>query len=92
MGDVFTPTTITSDEWSYQYWPGSPEDERLYHLPSDPGQEHDVLPSQREVARDLRAAYLGWMSDQNPQMAEWMVAAERDPSFRIASPAFPRIG
>src|SRR5688572_12483607 len=92
VGDVFTPTTISTAEWSYQYWPGSPEDERLYHLASDPGQERDLRADKPEIARDLRAAYLGWMREQNPQMAEWMEAAERDPSFRIPAPAFPRIG
>ncbi len=92
VGDRFTPATITTAEWSYQYWPGAPEDERLFHLPTDPGQERDLRTARPEIARDLRAAYLGWMSEQNPQMAAWMTAAERDPALRIPAPAFPRIG
>ena len=92
MGDRFTPTTITTQEWSYQYWPGSSEDERLYHLSLDPGQQRDLRAEQPNIARDLRAAYLGGMREHNPQMAEWMQHAEGDPAFRIESPAFPRIG
>jgi arylsulfatase A-like enzyme len=80
-GEV-TPCAITTAEWSYQYWPGAPEKERLYHLASDPGQEHDCRATHPEIARDLRAAYLGWLREQQADMAEWLQAIERDPSYR----------
>jgi arylsulfatase A-like enzyme len=92
VGDRFTPTAITSAEWSYQYWPGSPEEERLFNLAADPGQARDLRAERPEIARDLRDAYLGWMRQEHPQMADWMVAAERDPGFRRQAPAAPRIG
>jgi arylsulfatase A-like enzyme len=92
VGDRFTPATITTAEWSYQYWPGAPKDERLFYLPTDPGQERDLRAGRPEIARDLRAAYLGWLHEQNPQMAAWMEAAERDPALRFPAPAFPRSG
>jgi arylsulfatase A-like enzyme len=91
VGDRFTPTTITTEEWSYQYWPGQPENERLYHLPTDPGQERDVRAEHPDLVRELRAGYLGWMREQNPEMAGWMERADRDPAFRVTAPAFPRI-
>jgi arylsulfatase A-like enzyme len=80
-GEV-TPCAITTLEWSYQYWPGAPEKERLYHLASDPGQEQDLRATQPEVARELRAAYLGWLREQHAAMATWLQAIERDPSYR----------
>jgi arylsulfatase A-like enzyme len=92
VGDRFTPAAITTAEWSYQYWPGSPADERLFHLPTDPEQARDLRASRPEVAEELRDAYLGWLRQQNAAMADWMVAVERDPTFRVEAPAFPRIG
>jgi arylsulfatase A-like enzyme len=92
VGDRFTPTTITASEWSYQYWPGSPEDERLYHLTDDPGQQRDLRAERPEIARELRAAYLGWMREQNPDLAALMERVEHDPALRVRAPEFPRIG
>jgi arylsulfatase A-like enzyme len=86
LNGLVSPCTITTAEWSYQYWPGSPEDERLYHLPSDPAQEHNVRAQRDDVARELRARYLGWLREQNPLMGEWLERIEREPSFRPDSP------
>ncbi len=81
-----TPCAISTEEWSYQYWPGQPEDERLYHLPSDPGQQNDLRQSRSEIARELRAEYLAWLGEQNPEMRQWLEAIERDPAYRPDSP------
>jgi arylsulfatase A-like enzyme len=86
LGGNVTPCAVTTAEWSYQYWPGQPDDERLYHLPTDPGQEHDLRHEQPEIARDLRAAYLGWLGEQNPDVRDWLERIERDPTYRPDSP------
>jgi hypothetical protein len=88
-GEV-TPCAVTTAEWSYQCWPGSPDNERLYHLPSDPGQAHDLRAARPEIARDLRSAYLGWLAEHNAEMADWLRAIERDPAFRPDSTALFR--
>jgi arylsulfatase A-like enzyme len=85
-----TPCAITGEEWSYQFWPGAPEDERLYHLPSDPGQRHSLRAERPEIARELRATYLGWLSEQNPDMCDWLTRIEREPAFRPDSPSLFR--
>jgi arylsulfatase A-like enzyme len=88
-GEV-TPCAITTAEWSYQYWPGSPHHERLYHLAADPGQQRDLRHDRPDVARDLRDRYLGWLEAQQPEMAGWLRAVERDPTFRPDAPTLFR--
>jgi arylsulfatase A-like enzyme len=85
-----SPCAVTSAEWSYQYWPGAPEQERLYHLPSDPGQERDLRAERPQVARDLRALYLDWLRGQTPELCGWLERIEREPGFRPDSPALFR--
>jgi arylsulfatase A-like enzyme len=84
-GEV-TPVTVTTPEWSYLYWPGSPDKEQLYSLASDPGQERDLRHDQPEMARELRARYLGWLREQNADLADWIEAVERDAKFWPDSP------
>ncbi|HET6317153.1 MAG TPA: sulfatase [Chloroflexota bacterium] len=88
-GEV-TPCAITTGEWSYQYWPGSPEKERLFDLRSDPGQQHDLRQDKPEIARDLRTTYLGWLAEQNPDMVTWLESVEKDPTYRPDSTALFR--
>jgi arylsulfatase A-like enzyme len=83
-GEV-TPCTITSAEWSYIYWPGSPENERLYDLRSDPGQERDLRQERPEIARDLQRDYLGWLAEHNPDMRGWLESIEQDAAYRPES-------
>lgn len=80
-----TPCAITTAEWSFQYWPGAPQDERLYHLASDPGQQHDLRATRPEIAGELRGEYLAWLGRQHPEMRAWLEAIERDPDFRPAA-------
>lgn len=80
-GEV-TPCQIVSDEWTSLYWPGSPEREELFHLPSDPGQMRNVLDEHRPLAAELRAAYLGWLRERTPDLADWLPQIERDSAFR----------
>ncbi|MBI3974005.1 MAG: sulfatase [Chloroflexi bacterium] len=88
-GEV-TPCAITTEEWSYQYWPGAPEKERLYRLSGDPGQQRDLRAEEPEIARELRAAYLGWMAEQNAELAGWLQTVEREPAFRPTAPTLFR--
>jgi len=34
------------------------------------------------MAAELRAAYLGWLGEHNPDMAGWLATIERDSAFR----------
>jgi arylsulfatase A-like enzyme len=88
-GEV-TPCAISTVEWSYQYWPGAPDKERLYHLATDPGQQHDLRAERPEVAAELRADYLGWLAGHNPEMADWLRAVEHEPAYRPDSPTLFR--
>jgi arylsulfatase A-like enzyme len=90
LDGLVSPCTITTSEWSYHFWPGAPDQERLFHLPTDPGQERNVRTQRREVARELRGAYVGWLHEQNAELAGWLEAIERDPSFRPDSPTLFR--
>ncbi|HEX2185481.1 MAG TPA: hypothetical protein VHN78_08240, partial [Chloroflexota bacterium] len=58
------------------------EHERLYHLPSDPGQERDLRHERPEMARELRAGYLTWLGEQHAEMRDWLQAIERDRTYR----------
>jgi hypothetical protein len=86
LDGLVSPCVVTTAEWSYQYWPGDPDGERLYHLPSDPGQDADLRRERPEIARDLRARYLGWLRQQNPDLCAWLETIERDPVFRPDAP------
>ncbi len=68
---VGSDTTITTDEWSLLYFP-EPGETSLYHLPSDPGQEKDVINEKPEVARELHQMLVKFMTDNNlaPEMRE----------------------
>jgi len=72
LDGLVSPCVITTPEWSYHYWPGQPDDERLYRLPDDPGQEHDLRTERPEVARELRAGYLEWLGTQNAELRDWL--------------------
>ncbi len=57
-------TTVTGGEWSllFSVEPGQSE---LYHLPTDPRQQNNVIHQNREVARDLHRSLLGFMRENN---------------------------
>jgi arylsulfatase A-like enzyme len=82
LGRRPTPVTITTQEWSYIYWPGgNGERSELYHLPDDPRQERNVIGHHRAVVEALRHDYLGWLRERNPEMADWIAAVEDDPEW-----------
>ena len=69
-------TTITTDEWSLLYFP-EPGQSWLYHLPSDPKQEKNVINERPEVARELHQLLVKFMYETNlsPEL--------RDPRLKL---------
>lgn len=54
------PSTITTDEWAMiSSIEGAPVE--LYHLPSDPQQQTNVVEAKREIARDLQARFIAFL-------------------------------
>jgi arylsulfatase A-like enzyme len=55
-------TTITAGEWSFLFSvePGMSE---LYHLPSDPGQQKDLVHVEKEMAGEVHKRLVGFMRD-----------------------------
>lgn len=56
------PITVTTEEWALLVPPGV-EGRELYHLPSDPRQEHNLIAERPEVARDLHAALVDFLRE-----------------------------
>ena len=58
--DMDSTTTVTTDEWSliYAVEPGLSE---LYHLPSDPRQQKNVIAQRPEIAHELHQLFLNFM-------------------------------
>jgi arylsulfatase A-like enzyme len=73
---VGSDTTITTDEWSLLYFP-APGESSLYHLPSDPGQETDVIAQHPDVARELHGKLVEFMNENN------LAAEMRDPRLKL---------
>jgi hypothetical protein len=56
--------TATTDDWSllYSAEPGSSE---LYHLPSDPKQEKNIIHERPEMAREIHQRLIEFMEETN---------------------------
>ncbi|HLH73762.1 MAG TPA: sulfatase-like hydrolase/transferase, partial [Chloroflexota bacterium] len=54
------PITVTSEEWALVCLPGL-EGWELYHLPSDPKQERNVISERPEVAKQMHTAFVDFM-------------------------------
>ena len=61
---VGSDTTITTDEWSLLYSP-EPGQSWLYHLPSDPKQENNVITQHPEVAQELHQQLVKFLRETN---------------------------
>jgi arylsulfatase A-like enzyme len=57
-------TTITTGEWSLLYYP-EPGQSWLYHLPSDPKQEKNIIYEHPEIAKELHQILVKFMYDTN---------------------------
>jgi arylsulfatase A-like enzyme len=64
-------TTLTTEDWSLLYTtePGMSE---LYHLPTDPKQERNIIREKPEIARELHRVLVGFMRETNvaPRLLE----------------------
>jgi arylsulfatase A-like enzyme len=69
-------TTITTEEWSLLYYP-EPGQSWLYHLPSDPKQEKNVIEKHPDVARELHQMLVKFMYDTN------LPSELRDPRMKL---------
>jgi arylsulfatase A-like enzyme len=59
---VGSSTTITTDEWALLY-STEPGESWLYHLPSDPKQEQNVVGRHPDIAKDLHRYLVRFMQD-----------------------------
>lgn len=59
---AFTPTTVTTEEWSLIYTP-EPGMSELFHLPSDSRQENNRIASDFGVAEEVHATLLDFMAE-----------------------------
>jgi arylsulfatase A-like enzyme len=56
------PITVTTEEWAL-VCPLGTEGWELYHLPSDPAQERNVVAAHPDVARRLHAAFVDFLAE-----------------------------
>ncbi len=61
---VSSDTTITTEEWSLMYNP-EPDLTMLFHLPSDPKQENNVVSRHPDVAKELHQLFVAFMKETN---------------------------
>jgi arylsulfatase A-like enzyme len=93
------PSTIRTEEWSLIFWrSGIPPE--LYHLPTDPGEQHSLYSKRTVIARHLHRRYVDRMCElETPARNYWPrrflitlpgARAERQdlyPAKRAGSPA-----
>jgi len=60
----YSDATVTTDEWSLLY-NVEPGESWLYHLPSDPKQEKNVINERPEVAHELHQLLVKFMRENN---------------------------
>jgi arylsulfatase A-like enzyme len=67
----YRPSTVRTEEWSLVFWRSGIAPE-LYHLPTDPGEQHSLFTKHREIARDLHRRYLDLMRElETPAINYW---------------------
>lgn len=57
------PSVVRSPEWTYVFWRADLEPE-LYHRPTDPGERRNVYRENRAAAKEMHAAYLRFLREQ----------------------------
>ena len=74
---IVEPATVTDDEWTYICAPrGLPSE--LYHLPSDPGQERNVIDKHPEVVERMHTAWIEFMETHGASAARLRPFTEGD--------------
>lgn len=66
----FQPVTLTTTEWSLLY-SAQGEPVELYHLPTDPYQEHNVANQNASVVEDIHSQYVKLLKEMNTK-AEYL--------------------
>ena len=86
---VHRPSVLRTDEWTFVYWRVGVKPQ-LFHLPSDPGEEHDVFTENVSVARELHRRYVAFLRDngvtsQNywPRSKMWVFGSTSEESHYI---------
>ena len=57
-------TTVTSGDYSFLY-SMDPGRSQLFHLPTDPGQQSDIISANMDTAKELHQLLLKFMRDTN---------------------------
>ena len=57
-------TTVTSGGYSFLY-SMDPNRSQLFHLPSDPGQQSDIISANMDIAKEMHQLLLKFMRDTN---------------------------
>ena len=80
-------TTITTEEWSMLY-STKPGQTWLYHLPSDPKQQRNVINEQASVAHDLHQKLVGYLKECNldPDLLEPRLELKLDGTAELPKP------
>lgn len=76
------PITVTSDEWTLVCPPGT-DGRELYHLPSDPRQERDVIGNHPDVADRLHRAFVEFLADSGATPERIRLYTEPQPPLRV---------
>ena len=68
LASKLKPSTITTDEWVLICGAGDVAPE-LYHLPSDPKQEKNVIDANRRIAEEIHRKYIGFLDEVGTDQA-----------------------
>ncbi|KKK89964.1 hypothetical protein LCGC14_2727810, partial [marine sediment metagenome] len=84
---VGSDTTITTEEWSLLY-SIEPGQSWLYHLPSDPNQQRNVITDHTSVAQDLHQKLVNFLRENNlnPELLEPRLELRLDSTAELSEP------
>ena len=81
-GQSGEPVTVTTEEWALVCPPGV-EGRELYHLPTDPAQERNVVGAHEDVARELHGQLLRFMADAGASPERIALYVEPQPRLAL---------
>jgi arylsulfatase A-like enzyme len=87
---VGEPVTVTSEEWALVCPPGVAGRE-LYHLPTDPQQEHNVIAAHPSVAQAMHRALVEFLQASGAPAERVQLYTEPQPRLTL-SPSVPLFG
>jgi arylsulfatase A-like enzyme len=86
------PITLTTEEWTYIAPPVGLGGAELYHLPSDPGQNDNLIASRQEVAAELHGKLTAFLAEHGMDPDLLAVYQPNDGNFErteLLSPGTP---